>query len=157
MSSNPMSITLPSDREIVMTRVFDAPRERVFKAMTDPALIPQWWGQHGSTILVDKMEVKAGGAWRYVERAANGEEYAFRGTFREVTPPERLVYTFEWEGMPGHVLVETVTLEEIDGKTHVTDSSIFHTAEERDGMLQSGMEEGARASWDRLAALLNRM
>ena len=152
--SNPMTLTTPSDREIVLTRVFDAPREQVFKAFVDPTLVAQWWGPRGFTTIVDKLEAKPGGAWRYIVRGSNGEEDAFRGVFREVTPPERLVFTFEWEGLPGHVLVETVTLEERDGKTTVTDTSLFHTPEERDGMLQSGMEGGASESWDKLAELL---
>ncbi len=154
--SNPMTLTTPSDREIVLTRVFDAPREQVFKAFVDPTLVAQWWGPRGFTTIVDKLEAKPGGAWRYIVRGSNGEEDAFRGVFREVTPPERLVFTFEWEGLPGHVLVETVTLEERDGKTTVTDTSLFHTPEERDGMLQSGMEGGASESWDKLAELLAR-
>lgn len=154
--SNPMTLTTPSDREIVLARVFDAPREQVFKAFVDPTLVAQWWGPRGFTTIVDKLEAKPGGAWRYIVRGSNGEEDAFRGVFREVTPPERLVFTFEWEGLPGHVLVETVTLEERDGKTTVTDTSLFHTPEERDGMLQSGMEGGASESWDKLAELLAR-
>jgi uncharacterized protein YndB with AHSA1/START domain len=152
--SKSIVVTTPSDREIVITRVFDAPREAVFKAMTDPTLIPQWWGLRDTTTIIDKFELRPGGAWRFIERGPNGNEDAFRGVYREITPPERLVYTFEWEGMPGHVLVETITLEEVDGKTKVTDTSLFHTKEERDGMLQSGMEEGASQSWDRLAELL---
>src|SRR5690606_17539840 len=137
-----------------LTRVFDAPREQVFRAFVDPALVAQWWGPRGFTTIVDKLEAKPGGAWRYIVRGSNGKEDAFRGVFREVTPPERLVFTFEWEGLPGHVLVETITLEERDGKTTVTDTSLFHTPEERDGMLQSGMEGGASESWDKLAELL---
>lgn len=155
MNHHPMTVTTPSDREIVLTRVFDAPRPVVFQMMTDPHLIPQWWGPHGYTTIVDKAEMKVGGAWRYIQRMPNGEETAFRGVYREITPPERLVFTFEWEGLPGHVLIETVVFEEVEGgKTRVTDTSLFHTTEERDGMLHSGMEAGARASWDRFADLL---
>jgi uncharacterized protein YndB with AHSA1/START domain len=153
-SDNTMQVTTPSAREIVLTRVFDAPRALVFQMMTDPALIPHWWGPSDFTTIVEKMEVKPGGLWRYIQRGPDGYESAFRGVYREVTPPERLVYTFEWEGMPGHVLVETVVFEEVGDKTRVTDTSLFHTTEERDGMLQSGMETGARETWDRLAALL---
>lgn len=153
-SHNSMTLTTPTDREIVLTRIFDAPRELVFKLMHDPEFIPQWWGPRGYTTLIDKLEFKPGGQWRFIQRGPNGEETAFRGVYREITPPARVVFTFEWEGMPGHVLVETVTLEEVDGKTLVTDTSLFHTPAERDGMLQSGMESGARESWDRLAELL---
>lgn len=154
IDSNPMRLTTPSDREIVLTRVFKAPRAKVFATMTDPALIPQWWGPRGYITIVDKMDVKPGGTWRYIHRMPDGQETAFRGVYREITPPERLVFTFEWEGMPGHVLVETVTFEEVEGGTKVTDTSLFHTTEERDGMLNSGMEGGARETWDRLEELL---
>jgi uncharacterized protein YndB with AHSA1/START domain len=147
-------VTTPSDREIVSERVFDAPRERVFAAYTDPELIPQWWGPRGTTTIVDQMDVRPGGAWRFVGRDSDGTETAFRGTYREVTPPERIVQTFEWEGMPGHVVVETATFEDLGGRTKVTATSLFHTSEERDGMLASGMERGLTETHDRLAELL---
>jgi len=140
--------------EIVISRTFNAPRELVFKTMTDPNLIPQWWGPKNLTTAVDKMDVKMGGVWRYVQRDANGNEYGFRGVYHQINAPERLVFTFEWEGMPGHILLETVTFEEVDGKTIITDSSVFQSVADRDGMLQSGMEEGATESWDRLEELL---
>ncbi|MGQ0798088.1 MAG: SRPBCC family protein [Methanobacteriota archaeon] len=156
-TKNTLKLTLPTDREIVLTRVFDARRERVFKAFTDSNVIPEWWGPRGFTTTVDKMDVRAGGAWRYVARGPDGKENAFGGVYREIVAPERLVYTFEWEGMPGHVLIETITFEELPaGKTKVTATDLFHTAEERDGMLQSGMEAGARESMDRLDAQLKR-
>jgi len=147
-------VTTPSDREIVSERVFDAPRERVFAAYTDPELIPQWWGPRGATTIVDQMDVRPGGAWRFVHRDSNGDKTGFRGTYREVTPPERIVQTFEWEGMPGHVIVETATFEDLGGRTKVTATSLFHTTEERDGMLASGMESGLTESHDRLVELL---
>lgn len=148
------TVTTPSDREIVTERVFDAPRERVFAAYTDPELIPQWWGPRGGTTIVDQMDVRPGGAWRFVYRDSDGSETGFRGTYREVTPPERIVQTFEWEGMPGHVLVETATFEDLGERTKVTTNSLFHTSEERDGMLASGMERGLTETHDRLAELL---
>jgi uncharacterized protein YndB with AHSA1/START domain len=147
----------PSEREIRMSRVFDAPRELVLQAHTDPAHIPQWWGQRRSTTIVDTLDVRPGGAWRFIQRDPEGNEYAFRGEFREIVPPERLVYTFEFEGMPGHVVVETVTFEERDGRTTVTSTSLFDSVEDRDGMLESGMEAGANESWDRLAELFERL
>ena len=143
----------PSDREIVSERVFDAPRDRVFAAYTDPELIPRWWGPRRLTTTVDQMDVRRGGAWRFVCHDSDGEEQGFRGTYREVTPPERIVQTFEWEGMPGHVIAETVTFEDL-GRTKVTGTSLFHTTEERDGMLASGMEGGLTETHDRLAELL---
>jgi uncharacterized protein YndB with AHSA1/START domain len=153
---NTTSITLPSDREIVMTRLFNAPRALVFKAYTDPEAIPHWWGPRGYTTVVDTMDVRPGGRWRFVQRDAEGNEFAFNGEYREITPPERLVNTFEFEGLPGHVVVDTASFEEQDGKTRVTVTSLFASVEDRDGMLQSGMEEGAVDTWNRLDEYLQR-
>jgi len=148
----------PGKHEIIMTRVFDAPRELLFKAMTDPKLVPQWWGQRHNTTIVDKMEVKAGGLWRYVQRDQHGNEFAFHGVYHSITAPERVVDTFEFEGMPGHVLMETMTLEaQPDGKTKLIVSSVFQSVADRDGMLQSGMEGGSNESYDRLDELLAKM
>ena len=149
------TLTTPSDREIVSERIFEASRDRVFAAYTDPALIPRWWGPRRMTTIVDQMDVRPGGAWRFLQREPDGRETGFRGTYREVTPPERLVQTFEWEGMPGHVVVETVAFEDIDGRTRVRTTSLFHTPEERDGMLASGMESGLTESHERLAEVLD--
>jgi uncharacterized protein YndB with AHSA1/START domain len=147
-------LSTPAGREIVSERVFDAPRERVFAVYTDPELIPQWWGPRRMTTIVDQMDVRPGGAWRFVAREPNGEEIGFWGTYREVTAPERIVQTFECEAMPGHVLVETATFEDLGGRTKVTTTSLFHTSEERDDMLASGMERGLTETHDRLAELL---
>ncbi len=149
-------IAEPGRQEIVITRIFDAPRERVFKIYTDPALIPQWWGPKGLTTTVDKMEARKGGVWRFVQHDREGNEFAFNGVYHDVTWPERLVYTFEWEAMPGHVLLETLTFEEQDGKTTVTDTSVFQSVEDRNGMLSNGMEGGAAESMDRFAELLKK-
>lgn len=148
-------VAAPGMHEILLLREFNAPRELVFKAFTDPALIPQWWGPRYLTTTVDQMDVKKGGLWRYIQRDGDGNEFAFSGVYHEIVAPERLVFTFEFEGMPGHILLETVTLEEHEGKTTVKDSSVFQTIEDRDGMLQSGMESGATDSWDRFEELLN--
>ena len=151
-------LSLPSDREIVGSRIMDAPPELVFKAYTDPELIPRWWGPRRYATTVDKMDVRPGGVWRFVHRAADGGEYAFNGVYREIVPPKRLVYTFNYEGAPGHEAVETVTFEEAEGgKTRMTDHLLFGTREERDGMLNSGMEEGAAETIDRLAELLREL
>ncbi len=147
-------LTTPTDREIVTERVFDAPRERVFATYTDPESIPQWWGPRRMATTVDRMDVRPGGSWRFVMREPDGQETGFKGIYREVTPPERIVQTFEWEGMPGHVIVETVTFEELGERTKVTTTSLFHTTEERDGMIASGMEGGLTESHERLAELL---
>ncbi len=149
------TVTTPTDREIVSERVYDAPRERVFAVYTDPELIPRWWGPRRMTTVVDRMDVRVGGAWRFVMSEPDGPEQAFRGVYREVAPPERVVATFEWEGLPGHVIVETATFEDLgDERTRVRTTSLFHTTEERDGMLDSGMEGGMTESHERLAELL---
>lgn len=144
----------PGKQEVVITRDFDAPRELVFKAFTDPKSIPQWWGPRAYATIVDKMEVRAGGLWRFINRDTAGNEYGFHGVYHSIEAPERLVYTFEFEGTPGHVLLETVTFEEQDGKTKITDRSVYQSVEDRDGMVQSGMESGSAETLDRLEELL---
>ena len=109
-------IAEPGKQELIITRIFDAPREFVFKTYTDPDLVPQWWGPKNLTTTVNKMDVRPGGVWRFVQRDAHGNEYAFNGVYHQILPPERLVYTFEFEGMPGHVLLETVTFEEFEAR-----------------------------------------
>jgi len=149
-----MTVTSPTDREIVFTRIFDAPRRLVFESYIDPKLIPRWWGPRGSTTTVDSMQVRPGGAWRFVQRAADGKVYAFSGIYRGILAPDWLAFTFEFELMPGHVMLETVTFEEFDGKTKVIATARFDSSKDRDGMLNSGMEKGTTESWDRLAEIL---
>jgi uncharacterized protein YndB with AHSA1/START domain len=146
--------TFPSDTEVVMERTFRASRELVFRAFVDPELIPHWWGSRSATTVVDTLDARPGGKWRFVAYAPDGTEYAFRGEFREVTPPESFVWTFEFEGMPGHIIVATLTFTESDGKTTVTETAVFASKEDRDGMIATGMEEGGNESYDRLAELL---
>jgi uncharacterized protein YndB with AHSA1/START domain len=146
-------VTAQGDREIITERVFQAPRERVFQAFIDPELIPRWWGRRQDTTTVDKMDVREGGDWRFVTEAPDGS-HAFRGTYRVIEAPEKLEQTFEWEGMPGHVVVETATFEDLGGRTRVRTRSLFHTTEERDGMLASGMEQGMNETYERLDELL---
>lgn len=149
--------TTPTDREIHIERVYDAPRVRVFAVYTDPTLIPEWWGPRDTTTVVDEMDLRTGGSWRFVIRNRDGSETAFRGTYRELAPPERVVQTFEWEGLPGHVAVETATFEALGERTKVTTVALFHTTQERDGMLGSGMERGANETYARLDELLERL
>jgi uncharacterized protein YndB with AHSA1/START domain len=154
-SSGVTTVSMPSDREIASERIFDAPRERVFAAYTDPELVARWWGPRGTTTSVERMDVEPGGEWRFVIRNdSDGRENAFKGVYREVAAPERIVQTFEWEGLPGHVVVETVGFEDLGERTRVRGVSLFHTGEERDGMLASGMEGGLTESHERLAELL---
>jgi uncharacterized protein YndB with AHSA1/START domain len=154
--SRKATVTKPSDREFRVERVFDAPRDRVFATLTDPALIPEWWGPRGTTTIVEEMDPERGGRWCFLMRDADGGETRFRGTYREVTAPERIVQTFEWSGMPGHVSVETATLEDLGEQTRVVSVSVFHLTEERDGMLESGMEGGMNETYDRLDEVLAR-
>ena len=148
-------MTTPSEREIHVEREFEAPRELVFKLMTDPELIPQWWGPYETKTTVEVMEPRAGGLWRFLTEDCDGNAANFRGVFREVTAPERVVQTWEWEGMPGHVSIESGTLEELEGgRTRLVGTTLFHTQEERDGMLNSGMEKGMNETYERLDALL---
>ena len=147
------TVTLPSDREIRLERIFNAPRERVWRAMTDPALVAQWWGR-GNKLVIERHEVERGGHWRYVEHSPDGI-HGFEGRYREVVPPERVVRTFEWDGMPGYVIIEQATLEDLgDGRTRLVSTSLFHTAEECKGCMSSGMEAGIRDSYAALDRLL---
>jgi len=146
-------LTLPSDREIHVERVFNASRDRVWRAYTEPGLLAQWWGR-GNKVAIEKFEPERGGHWRFVEHSDEGT-HGFEGRFREVTPMERIVQTFGWDGMPGHVVVDSTTFEDLgDGRTKIVVTSIFHTAEERDGMLNYGMEKGMNESYAALDRLL---
>lgn len=146
-------VTKPSDREIRIEREFDASRERVWQAFTDPKQVAQWWGR-GNKLVIERMELERGGHWRFVEHGPEGVT-GFEGRIREVTTMERIVQTFEWDGMPGHVIVNTTTFEALDGdRTRIVTISQFHTPEERDGMLNSGMEQGMEQSYVALDRLL---
>jgi uncharacterized protein YndB with AHSA1/START domain len=151
-SSGQLTVTTPSDREIVMTRVFDAPRALVFEAHSKCEHTQRWWGRGNP--LDCEMDFRPGGTYRFVEHEPDGGDHAFRGEYREIVAPERIVQTFEYEGMPGHVSVETLVFTEHDGKTTLTSTTVFDSVEDRDGMLNSGMEAGARESMDHLARLL---
>jgi uncharacterized protein YndB with AHSA1/START domain len=154
-ASSTFKVTPQKDKVVVLTREFDAPRALVYKAMSDPTLIPKWWGRRKDTTTVDKMDVRVGGKWRFLTSTPGEEDNAFRGEFREIVPNERITWTFEWEGLPGHISVDTVVLEDLPGgRTRLTSTSVFETREDRDGMLQAGMEGGARETYDRLDELL---
>lgn len=146
----------PTDREISTERVFDAPRDKVWRCYTEPELLKQWWGR-GNRLVIERFELERGGHWRFVEHGPEGA-HGFEGRFREVTPKDRIVMTFEWDGMPAYVIIETVNLEDLgDGRTRIVTTSLFHTTEERDGMMAAGMEQGLNESYaalDRLLATL---
>jgi len=147
-------IAEPGKQETLMTRVFDAPLEQVFKAHTDPGLIPQWWGPERYRTVIDKLDVRPGGLWRFVQHDGAGNQYAFHGVYHAILPPVRIINTFEFEGTPGHVSLETATFEVLGKRTKVTYRSVFQTIEDREEMVNAGMEEGALETMDRLAVLL---
>ena len=150
------TITTPGDRDVRIERIFNAPRDRVWRAMTDPELVAQWWGR-GNKLVIERFDLERGGHWRFVEHSDHGV-HGFEGRFAEVVPPERVVQTFEWDGMPGHVALETLALEDLgDGRTRLVTTSLFLTAEDRDGMLQSGMEGGVNESYAALDRVLAKL
>ena len=149
------AITAPTDRTIRFERIFNAPRAKVWRALTEPGLLVQWWGRGGKyAMTIEQLDLKRGGHWRFVLATPGGPQ-GFEGRFREVKAPERLVQTLEWDGMPGHVGIETITLEDLgDGRTRYLCTSLFHTTEERDGAMQGGMEEGTHESFEGLDRVL---
>lgn len=150
------AVTTPTDRTIHIEREFDAPRDRVFAVYTDPGLIPEWWGPRATTVTVEEMDVRVGGRWRFAVVDSDGNATAFGGAYREIVENERIVQTFEWDGMPGYVSVETATFIDLGERTRVITDSLFFTTEERDGMLGSGMEGGLNETYQRLDELLAR-
>ena len=156
-SSNTLTVTTPSDREIAFTRSFNAPRDLVFETHSSCEHMSNWWGPRKYEIASCEIDFRPGGKWRIVHRGPDGEEFGFHGEFREIARPERIAWTFEFEGMPGHVSVDMLTLLERGGKTTLTTRTVFSSPEDRDGMLKSGMEAGARETMERLAELLETM
>ncbi|HLZ21938.1 MAG TPA: SRPBCC family protein [Ktedonobacterales bacterium] len=151
-------IAEPGMPQIVITREFDAPRALLFRAYTDPGLLVQWLGPRRLTMSVDHFDVRDGGTWRYIHRGADGTEAAFHGVFHGTPSLDGgIVQTFEFEGAPGHVSLETVTFEEHAGGTLVRTNDVFQSVEDRDAMLQSGMQEGINESMERLDELLARL
>ena len=153
-------IAEPGKQEFFIIREFNAPRELVFKAFIDPELYVQWIGPRELETNLETFESKNGGSWRYIQKDPEGNEFAFHGVNHEVTAPERIIGTFEFEGLPeeGHVILEKTIFEMLPGdRTKMTSQSVFLTIEDRDGMLQSGMEEGVNDSYNRLDELLEKM
>jgi uncharacterized protein YndB with AHSA1/START domain len=149
-----LEITTPTEREVVLKRIFDAPRQLVFEALTTPDLLRRWYGPKGWTLILCEIDLKVGGAWHFVVQRPDGKKIGQKGVYHEVSPPERLVNTESWEDWdPGETLV-TTTLLEADGKTTLTSTSLFPSQEVRDIILKSGLDDGAKESYDRLAELL---
>ena len=150
------TVTKAGDRELHIERIFNAPRERVWRAYTERDLVKQWWGR-GNKLNVEKFEFERGGHWRFVEHS-DGEQHGFEGRFGDITPGESILWTFEWDGMPAHTIQEFLTLEDMgDGRTRLKATSRFFTKEDRDGMLQSGMEGGMNESYAALDRVLAAM
>jgi uncharacterized protein YndB with AHSA1/START domain len=142
---------------IVITREFDAPRDLVFRAFADPELLVQWLGPRDLTMTVDRYDVRDGGRWRYLHADAQGNAFGFHGVFHGDPSPDAIVQTFEFEGVPGHVKLDTTTLEQRGGATLVRTVSAFTSAADRDAMIASGMERGVRDSDERLEELLAKL
>ena len=148
----------PGRQDIIIRRVFDAPPDVVFKAFTDPVIVSRWMGPAKYEATIDHWDATPGGRWRFIHRDPDdGAEYAFKGVFHDVAAPGRLIRTFEYEGWPGRVSLETATFEEVEGQTRYMGVSVFQSVEDRDGMVKSGMEEGAREGFDRLAEIVRTM
>ena len=153
-------IAEPGKQEMVIIREFDAPRELVFKAFTDPELYSQWLGPRGFTTNLEKFEPGTGGSYRFIQKDRDGKEYAFHGVYHEVLKPSRIISTFEFEGLPetGHASLDTAKFEELPGgKTRVTDQTVFQSVADRDGLMQADMEEGMNESYERLDEVLEKM
>jgi uncharacterized protein YndB with AHSA1/START domain len=147
----------PGKQELFITREFDAPRELVFKAHTDPDLYTRWVGPRDLTMTLETFEPVSGGRWRFIQKDKDGTEFGFHGVNHDVTVPERLISTFEFEGLPesGHVILETTKFDALpDGRTRVTTQSVYQSVEDRDGMIASGMEHGVVEGHERLDEIL---
>jgi uncharacterized protein YndB with AHSA1/START domain len=148
-----LKVTTPTEREIVLTRVFDAPRSMVFDASTRPELLKRWFGPRGWSLVVCEVDLKVGGEWRFVLRGPDGKEMGMRGVYREIVPPERSVHTERFDDYPGESVV-TAVLVEHGGKTTLTGTVLYESQEIRDAVIKSGMEHGAAETYDKLAELL---
>jgi uncharacterized protein YndB with AHSA1/START domain len=149
----------PGKQELFIIREFEAPRELVFKAFTDRELLPRWMGPCDMTMKIDVWEPGAGGSWRFIHTDKQGNEYGFHGVCHDETVPERIIRTFEFEGLPesGHVVLETAKFDVLPGdRTKVTIQSVFQSVADRDGMVQSGMERGVNDSHQQLDALFEK-
>ena len=159
--ANETKITAEPDKlDYFITREFEAPRELVFKAFTDPELVIQWLGPSRLKMTIEKFESRDGGTYRYTHEDQDGNKFIFRGVNHEVLPPKRIIGTFEFEGLPerGHVALQTARFEVLPGgRTRVISQSVFQSSADRDGMLRSGMERGVKQGFERLDEVLASM
>lgn len=161
MSKNKTTITAePGKQELFITREFDFPRELVFQAHTDPDLYIRWVGPRDLTTNLESFEPVSGGRWRFIQKDKDGNQFGFHGVYHNVTAPERIIGTFEFEGLPesGHVILETTKFEALPGdRTRVTTHSVYQSVEDRDGMIAAGMESGVVDGHERLDEILEKM
>ena len=148
-----LKVTLPTDREVVMTRVFDAPRQMVFDAFSKPELLKRWFGPRGWSLVVCEVDLRVGGGFRFVMRGPDGKDMGMRGVYREIAAPERSVHMESFDDYPGESQVTAVFTEE-NGKTTLNVTVLYPSKEVRDAVVQMGMEHGAAESYDKLAELL---
>jgi uncharacterized protein YndB with AHSA1/START domain len=153
LNTGTLHVALPSDREIVLTRVFDAPRELVYDALTKPELLKRWFGPRGWSLVVCEVDLRVGGAWRFVLHGPGGAQMGMRGIYRVLVRPERTVHTESFDEYPGESVVTGVLVER-DGKTTLTGTVLYESKEIRDAVVSSGMEHGAAESYDKLAEQL---
>jgi uncharacterized protein YndB with AHSA1/START domain len=148
----------PGEPTVLIERTFDAPRDKVFAAMTQKDKVAKWWVGPGYETHVEKLEAHDGGSWKFVQKGKDGQEFAFHGSYHKVSP-EMTIQTFEFDGLPepGHVSLEKMTLTEVDGKTHMRSENTFMSVADRDGMLASGMEEGMQNTYSQLDEVLKTM
>ncbi len=158
-NSESFNLTTPSDRDIQLTRLFDAPRSLVFEAMSKPEHITQWWGRlgEGYSVPVCEVDLRPGGTWRFVNRTPKGELATFYGVYREIAPPERMVFTEIFEPFPDAESVVTVVLTDESGKTRLTLTARYPSLDVRNMVLKTGMEKGAAISYDRLEEVVARL
>ena len=157
-NSDTFKATTPSDREIVLTRLFDAPRRLVFEAMTKPEHVKRWWGilDEGYSVPLCEIDLRPGGKWRFVGKGPQGE-YGFHGVYREIVAPERVVFTEIYDPFPDAESVVTSVLTEENGKTRLTATCVYPSLEVRDMVLKSGMTRGAGISYDRLEEVVQQL
>jgi uncharacterized protein YndB with AHSA1/START domain len=147
----------PGKQEITSTTILDAPRELVFRAYTEPELFAQWWGPRRYRAEISKFDSRPGGEWHVTHVGEDGSRYEFRGVNHDVVAPERICATFEYLGVPGHVALQTATFEPLGNKTKLVAHQVFESVMDRDGMVASGMKDGADESMERLAELLEEL
>jgi len=148
-----LKVATPTEREIVLTRIFDAPRKLVFEGLTKPELLKRWFGPRGWSLAVCEVDLRVGGKWRFMLRGPDGREMGMSGVYREIAPPDRMVNSEAFDDYPGSSVVTTVLVEE-GGKTTMTVTALYESQEIRDAVIKSGMEHGAAETYDRLAEVL---